>query len=37
LALGPLWIGVLDKVIQVALIVVLVQLFRTTGETSLPG
>lgn len=29
LPLGPLWLGILDKVIQVALILVLVQLFRT--------
>jgi hypothetical protein len=32
LPLGPLWIGVLDKAIQVVLIVVLVQLFRTPGR-----
>jgi|AntRauTorcE11898_2_1112593.scaffolds.fasta_scaffold18446_2 hypothetical protein len=32
LPLGPLWIGVLDKVIQVALIVVLIQLFRISGR-----
>ncbi|MFB6139300.1 MAG: hypothetical protein ABEJ26_02555 [Halosimplex sp.] len=32
LPLGPLWLGVLDKVIQVALIAVLAQLFRTSGE-----
>lgn len=32
LPLGPLWIGVLDKVIQVALIATLVQLFRTADE-----
>lgn len=33
LPLGPLWIGVLDKVIQVALLVALVQLFRTSGKS----
>ncbi|WP_123538376.1 DUF7475 family protein [Halosimplex salinum] len=32
LPLGPLWIGVLDKVIQVVLILVLLQLFRTTTK-----
>lgn len=32
LPLGPLWIGVLDKAIQVALILVLVQLFRTSDD-----
>ncbi|WP_415380629.1 hypothetical protein [Halosimplex sp. TS25] len=33
LPLGPLWIGIVDKVIQVALVVALVQLFRTSGES----
>jgi hypothetical protein len=37
LPLGPVWIGVLDKAIQVALIVVLVQLFRMSGKSELPG
>lgn len=32
LPLGPLWIGVLDKAIQVTLVLVLVQLFRSSGE-----
>lgn len=36
LPLGPVWIGVLDKLIQVALVVVLVQLFRTSGGAD-PG
>lgn len=36
LPLGPLWIGVLDKAIQVVLIIVLVQLFRTSAESELP-
>lgn len=37
LPLGPVWIGVLDKVIQVTLIVVLVQLFRTSGGSEWPA
>lgn len=32
LPLGPAWIGYLDKAVQVLLILVLVQLYRTSGE-----
>ena len=32
LPLGPAWIGYLDKAVQVLLILVLAQLYRTSGE-----